>query len=61
MANRGQAEVLAVFFDYHNDDFFGFARENAVLSKTKSKDWTYLSLLKKREGSRIINNLIDDL
>ena len=55
MANKGQSVGQTCFFDYHNDDFFGLARADAGLSKTKSKDWNYPKLAKKRENASIIN------
>ena len=48
MDNRGQAAGRTCFFDYHNDDFFGLARSDSGLSKTKGKDRNYPSLAKKR-------------
>ena len=59
MVNRGQASGRIYLFDYHND-FFGLARTDAGLSKTKSKDWNYPLLANKRENARIINKLNND-
>ena len=61
MFNRGQAAGRTCFFDYHYDDLFCLARVDAGLPKTKSKDWTYPSLAKKRYNARNINKLNDDL
>ena len=44
-----------------NDAFSGLARADAQLSKTKSKDWNYPSLAKKRENARDINKLDDEI
>ena len=38
MANIGKSEGRTCFFDYHNDSFFGLAREDVGLSKKISKD-----------------------
>ena len=57
MTKRGQSAGRTCFFDYHNDAFFGLARADAGLSKTKNKDWNYPSLPKKRENASIINNM----
>ena len=61
MAKKGKSAGQTCFFDYHNDHFFGLAREDVGLSKTKSKDWNYPSLAKKRENARNINKLNDYL
>ena len=60
MIKRGQSAGRTCFFDYHNDAFFGLARADAGLSKTKNKDWTYPSVAKERKKSRNTNNLNDE-
>ena len=57
----GTSPKRTCFFDYHNDDFFGFSRADTGLSKTRSKDWNYPSLAKKRENTMIMNNLNDEI
>ena len=61
MDNRFQASGRTRSFDYHNDAFYGLAPADAGLSKTKSKDWTYPSLAKKRDNKRIINKYNNDI
>ena len=61
MSNGGKSAELACSFDYHNDAFFGLAREDVVLSKTKNKYWNYPSLANKRGDENNINRLNDDL
>ena len=61
MTKRGQSAGRTCFFDYHNDAFFGLARADAGLSKTKSNDWNYPTLAEKIENTRIMNILNNDI
>ena len=61
MSNRGKSAGPTCSFDHHNDDFFGLARADAGLSKTKSLDCTYPSLYHKRENTTIIDKLNDEI
>ena len=61
MTNRGKSSGQTYFFEYHNDAFFGLAREDVGLKKTKSKDRNYPPISKKRENVWDINKLNDEL
>ena len=49
------------FFDYHNDAFFGMARDDSAISGTKKSDWCYPTSAKKKENAKSIAKLASDL
>ena len=47
--SKGKNIGKMCFFYYHDDCFFGLAREDSKISNVKKSDWAYPSLSKKRE------------
>ena len=45
------------FFDYHDDAFFGLAREDTKLTNARKSDWTYPSIAKKKGNAKKWSNL----
>ena len=50
--SKGQHIGKMCFFDYHNDCFFGLAREDTKLTKAKKSDWVYPTVSKIRENAK---------
>ena len=42
-------------FDYHNDTFFGLARDDTKVNKSKKSEWVYPTVAKKKENAKNIN------
>lgn len=61
MPTKGENKGKLCFFDYHNDAFFGMARDDSAISGTKKSDWCYPSRAKKRENAKSIAKLASDM
>jgi len=57
LPTKGKNCGRTCFFDYHDDCFFGLAREDAKVSDFKKADWVYPSIAKKKENTRTIKSL----
>ena len=47
LTQKGDHKGKQCFFDYHNDDFFGLARDDRNISDVKNYEWAYPSSSKK--------------
>jgi len=60
MPSKGKNANKTCFIDYHDDCFFGLAREDNKVSNTKKSDWVYPTVAKKKENSKRWRNLESD-
>ena len=49
---KGKHAGKMCFFDYHDNAFFGLAREDTKLSNAKKSDWAYPSISKRKEKKK---------
>jgi len=49
---KGKHAGKMCFFDYHDDAFFGLAREDSKLSNAKKSEWAYPSISRKKENAK---------
>ena len=49
---KGKHAGKMCFFDYHDDAFFGLARDDTKLSNAKKSDWAYPSMSKRKENAK---------
>ena len=58
MPAKGKHAGMTCFFDYHSDTFFGLARDDTKVNKTKKSEWVYPTVAKKKENAKKIYKLI---
>ena len=54
---KGKHTGKICFFDYHDDSFFGLARDDSKLSNAKKSDWAYPTVSKKKENLKKWNDI----
>lgn len=59
MPSKGRHANKTCFIDYHDDCFFGLAREDNKVSKTRKADWVYPTVAKRKENTKRWKNFGD--
>ena len=52
IATKGKHAGKICFFDYHDDTFFGLARDDSKMNNTKKSEWAYPAVSKKKENRK---------
>ena len=55
--SKGKHAGKMCFFDYHDDAFFGLAREDSKMNKSKKSEWAYPTVSKKKENLKKWRNI----
>jgi hypothetical protein len=56
--NQGSVTGKKCYFLWHDDTFFGLAKDNCGLLKERKSDWEYPSQAKQRENIKYIQELM---